>query len=127
MLLLLPSSEHYESSSEHYEPSSEHYEPSSEHYKRLEDIAAPVREKGRTNKQLVQNVIIELCSEHYLPLRTLAELLGREPDSIRNHYVNDMLKRGLLELKYPEQKNSPQQAYKTVSSPKIQIQCVSEA
>ncbi|MEY3222287.1 MAG: hypothetical protein RLZZ203_1143 [Cyanobacteriota bacterium] len=131
LLSLLPSSEHYEPSSEHYEPSSEHCEPSSEHYelssehyKRLEDIAAPVREKGRTNKQVVEKVIIELCSEHYLPLRTLAELLGRDANSIRNHYVNPMLDQGLLELKYPEQKNYPQQAYKTVSSPKIQIQGV---
>lgn len=107
-------------------PSSEHSELSSEHYKRLKDIAAPVRGKGRTNKQLVENIIIKLCSEHYLPLRTLAELLRREPDSIRNHYINDMLKRGLLELKYPEQKNYPQQAYKTVSSLKIQTQGVSE-
>ncbi|WP_414754701.1 RNA-binding domain-containing protein [Anabaena sp. CCY 9910] len=113
---LLPSSEHYESSPEHYEPSSEHYESSPEHYKRLEDIAAPVREKGRTSKQVVEQVILELCSEHYLPLRTLAELLGREPDSIRNHYVNPMLDRGLLKLRYPEQLSHPQQAYITASS-----------
>ncbi len=50
-------------------------------------------------------------------MRTLAELLGKTRNSIRNHYVNPMLERGLLKLRYPEQKSYPQQAYKTVSSP----------
>jgi ATP-dependent DNA helicase RecG len=104
--------------SEHYEPSSEHYDLSSEHYQQLQEIAKPVREKGRVDKDIVRQVILDLCSEHYLPLRTLAELLTREPDSIRNHYVNPMIDEGLLQLKHPEQINHPQQAYKTVSSPK---------
>ncbi|PSF33082.1 transcriptional regulator [Aphanothece hegewaldii CCALA 016] len=113
-LSLLPNSEHYELSSEHYELSSEHYELSSEHYGNLLKVAAPIREKGRINKDLVKQVILELCSEHYLTLRTLAELLGRKSNSIRNHYVNPMIDEGLLELKYPEQINHPQQAYKAV-------------
>ncbi|MDJ0735030.1 MAG: putative DNA binding domain-containing protein [Nostocaceae cyanobacterium] len=121
LLSLLPSSEHYEPSSEHYEPSSEHYDLSSEHYQRLKDIAAPVREKGRTNKEVVEQVILEICSEHYLLLRTLAELLGREPDSIRNHYLKPMLERGLLKLRYPEQLNHPQQAYRRVSAPDAEV------
>jgi ATP-dependent DNA helicase RecG len=126
LLSLLPS-EHYEPSSEHYEPSSEHYESSSEHYERLRKIAAPIRDKGRTDKELVEQVILELCSEHYLQLRTLAELLGREPDSIRNHYVNPMLSKALLELKHPEQINHPQQAYKTVLARNQAINKASDA
>ncbi|MBW4632883.1 MAG: putative DNA binding domain-containing protein [Iphinoe sp. HA4291-MV1] len=96
-------------------PSPEHYEPNSEHYKRLQDIAAPVRGKRRADQELVEQVILELCSEHYLQLRTLADLLNRKPDTIRNHYVNLMLQRGLLKLRYPEQLNHPQQAYRTAS------------
>ncbi len=119
------SSEHYDISSEHYDTrdqlsgtrdqhsaiSSEHYDTSSEHYEHLRQIAAPVRQKRRANKKLVQKVVRELCSEDYLSLRTLAQLLGREPDSIRNHYVNPMLSEGLLQLKYPQQPNHSQQAY----------------
>lgn len=128
LVSLLPSSEHYKPSSEHYEPNSEHYEsnsehydPNSEHYKRLEDIAAPVRKKNRTNRELTEQVILKICSEDYLPLRILAELLGRKPDSIRNHYVNPMQERGLIELRHPEQLNHPQQAYKTVSAPDAEV------
>ena len=116
LLSLIPSSEHYEPSSEHYEPSSEHYEPSSEHYERLRKIAAPIRDKGRTSKELVEQVILELCSEHYLQLRTLADLLRRAPNSVRNHYVNPMLKQGLLEARYPDEPTHPQQAYRTLLS-----------
>jgi ATP-dependent DNA helicase RecG len=106
---------------------SEHYEPSSEHYERLRKIAAPIRDKGRTGKELVEQVILKLCSEHYLQLRTLAELLGREPDSIRNHYVNPMLSKALLELKHPEQINHPQQAYRTVLARNQAIKKASDA
>ncbi|MBD1890518.1 RNA-binding domain-containing protein [Coleofasciculus sp. FACHB-SPT9] len=126
LLSLFPSSEHYEPSSEHYEPSSEHYEPSSEHYKRLQEIAAPIREKGRVNKSLVEKVILQLCSEHYLSLRTLADLLDREPDSIRNHYVNPLLSQDLLELKYPAHPNHPHQAYRTKSVPDKKLERVSD-
>lgn len=95
--------------------------PSSEHYERLKDIAAPVREKGRADQELVERVILELCSEHYLLLRTLAELLSRKSDSIRNYYLSSMLDRGLIKLRYPKQLNHPQQSYKTVSSSTIEI------
>ncbi|MDB9417638.1 transcriptional regulator, partial [Microcystis aeruginosa CS-556/03] len=106
---------HYPPSSEHYPPSSEHYPPSSEHYQQLEAIAEPIRRKGRISKDSVRKVILELCSQQYLPLGTLAQLLGREPDTIRNHYVNPMIDEGLLELKHPQLRNHPQQAYRTVS------------
>ncbi len=76
-----------------------------------------MREKGRADKQIVEQVILELCSEHYLPLRTLAELLGRTPNSIRIHYVNPMLGRGLLNLRHPEQPHHSQQAYKKAVVP----------
>jgi ATP-dependent DNA helicase RecG len=85
----------------------------------LEEIAAPVRARSRISKEIVEQVILKLCSEDYLPLRTLADLLKREPDSIRNHYVNPMLKQGLLEARYPNEPTHPQQAYRTLSPPEI--------
>jgi ATP-dependent DNA helicase RecG len=107
-------SEHLPDNSEHLPDSSEHLPDSSEHYEYLKKIAEPIREKRSVKKELVEDIILQLCCEQYLLLRTLAELLGREPDSIRNHYVNPLLDRGLLELKYPKQKNHPQQAYRTL-------------
>ena len=100
-------------SSEHYEGSSEHYTGDSEHYRHLLDIAAPVREKGRASKPLVERTILVLCSDDFISLRTLADLLNREPDSVRNHYVGPMVKHGLLEPRFPGHPNHPQQGYRT--------------
>ena len=116
-LILLPSnSEHLPESSEHLPKSSEHLPESSEHFQNLKQIAAPVREKSHANKEVVRKVILDLCSEQYLSLQTLAELLGRKRDSIRNHYIKPMLSEGLIKLKHPELINHPQQSYKTISS-----------
>ncbi|MEE4381450.1 MAG: RNA-binding domain-containing protein [Pseudomonadales bacterium] len=104
-------SEHSDADSEHYSSSSEHYGPSSEHYADLATIAAPVREKGRANKELVRQTILALCSGRALELRALADLLNRSPDSVRNHYVAPMLREGLLQARYPNQPNHPGQAY----------------
>lgn len=96
------------------EPNSEHYENNSEHYQqKLVELAAPVREKGKANRELVKSTILQVCSEHYLELRALSTLLGRSPESIRTHYVIPMVEQKLLELRYPEQLNHPKQAYKT--------------
>lgn len=128
LLSLLPSSEHNEPDSEHNEQNSEHNEPnsernqvSSEHNKVLLEIAAPVRGKKRVSPKLMQNTILKLCSEQFLLLKTLAELLERSPDTIRTHYINPMLEQGLLEMKYPEQPNHPQQTYKAVFLPNAKI------
>jgi hypothetical protein len=62
----------------------------------------------------------------YLLLKTIAELLGRSPQTIRTHYIEEMLSQGLLQLRYPEQISHPQQAYTTVSLSTKEINGVSD-
>ena len=104
-------------SSDQNEPNSDHNKPSSDHNQKqlLIDIAAPVREKKRVNPELMRTTILNVCSNEYINLKRLAELLARTPDSIRANYINPMLKEGRLQLQYPDQPNHPKQAYKTVS------------
>jgi ATP-dependent DNA helicase RecG len=111
-----PTRDLFSVSSEHSVQSSEHYSEASEHYSELVSIASPVRDKGRAPKSLVRQIILKICADDYVQLRTLADLLKREVNSIRNHYVNPMVAEGLLELRYPFQPNHPSQAYKTVDS-----------
>lgn len=92
---------------------SEQFAAGSEHLARLSEIAAPVREKGKADKGLVRETLLALCTEDFLSLRTLAELLNRSPDSIRNHYLAPMLSEGLLELRFPTSPNHPNQGYRT--------------
>lgn len=101
------------SSSEQKTPSSEHLPSDSEHLATLREIAAPVRDTGRAQKQLVRRVLLELCGRDFLTLRTLAELLNRSPDSIRNHYLTPMLAEGLIKLRFPDSPNHPNQGYRS--------------
>ena len=98
---------------------SEHNSEGSEHNKQLVEIACYVRTKSRASKQLVRKIILKLCAEEYLPLRTLAKLLNRKLklDSIRNHYVNPMLEQNLLERRYSHNPQHSHQAYRTKTRP----------
>ena len=98
--------------SEHTDEGSEQSAGDSEHFARLARIAAPVRDKGRANKSLVRKTLLDLCATDFLTLRTLAALLKRSSDSIRNHYLTPMIGEGLIELRYPDSPNHPNQGYR---------------
>ncbi|MBL8489660.1 MAG: hypothetical protein JNM82_02655 [Rhodocyclaceae bacterium] len=78
----------------------------------LRTIAAPIRSRQRARPEEVRAVILALCSENYLSLRELAELLGRQPASVQNHYLTPMLKEGVLVQRYPNSPNHPNQGYR---------------
>ncbi|MGN8199867.1 ATP-binding protein [Salinisphaera sp. RV14] len=86
-----------------------------EHYaeSHLEDIAKPVRRKQRAAREVVESTIVALCSVDYLSLQRLAELLQRNPISLRNRYINPLVRAGRLMLRYPDKPNHSQQAYRT--------------
>lgn len=104
------SSEHLEVTSEHLPKGSEHLSPDEE--MQLWQLGIQVREKAKVSKELMTQVILSMCSEHWLSLRTLARLVGREPDSLRNHYINPMLQDGRLVARVPGKPKHPNQAYK---------------
>ena len=66
----------------------------------------------RANPADVRTVILALCSERYLSLRELAELLGRRPASVQNHYLTPMVREGVLQQRYPGNPNHPNQGYR---------------
>ncbi|WP_348303885.1 RNA-binding domain-containing protein [Methanothrix sp.] len=86
---------------------------SSEHLERLEQIARPVRESGKVTKEIMMGTILAICTEDFLNLAVIADLLGRSPDPLRDRYVNRMVREGLLELRYPEKPTHPNQGYRT--------------
>jgi ATP-dependent DNA helicase RecG len=61
-------------------------------------------------------VIWQIVGIKWLSLQTLAGLLGRETDTLRNHYINPMLIDGRLQAKVPDKPNHPGQAYRRTSS-----------
>jgi ATP-dependent DNA helicase RecG len=115
---LPPSSEHLPSSSEHLPSSSKHLPSSSEHLdaeqeKKLLQIALPIRNSGKkASKAIMEETILALCATDWLTLRTLARLLDRKPDYLRNHYITQMLNDGRLKSKMPGIPSHPGQAYR---------------
>lgn len=112
---------HLDASSGHYEGTSGHSAPNSEpsdimQAGRLESIAAPVRKKGRAPKELVEQTIEALCSEEWLSLRTLAQMLDRDSEALRKHYIGRMVRAGKLVPRFPGYPNHPDQAYKAKKS-----------
>ncbi|MEA5463547.1 ATP-binding protein [Leptothoe sp. PORK10 BA2] len=83
---------------------------------KLKSIAAPVREAKWLKKEQTQSVVLRLCEELYLTTAHLAELMSRNPISLRNRFLTPMVHNGLLELCYPDKPNRPDQAYRTVKA-----------
>ena len=131
-------SEHYLASSEQYPDSSELFSVNSEHSKRgsehspesselstanseLSDVSAlkalpsvcAVRDSGRASAKLVAKAILDACHGRYLTLPMLAEILDRRPDTLRTHYLRQLLDDRRLEMRHPSAPNHPSQAYRT--------------
>lgn len=77
----------------------------------LWNLAEIARRKKRLSPAKMEEVIVSLCAQQPLRLKDLAHLLDRTPDGVRNNYLSKMLRKGKLQLKYPEQPNHPKQAY----------------
>jgi len=58
-------------------------------------------------------IILKICKVQYIKRDELARLLGKSENYIRNKIIPDMLKRGMLEKRYPFTHNHPEQGYKT--------------
>jgi ATP-dependent DNA helicase RecG len=85
-------------------------------------IAEPIRSQGRSDPQLLRDIVLQLCSGRYLSLRQLAKFLGRSSETVRTHYIAPLVLEGLLELRYPNQPKHSQQAYRTqAANPKSKI------
>jgi ATP-dependent DNA helicase RecG len=107
------SSVHLPDSSVHLLLSSVHLKTGSEHLQRLRSIAKPIEGKRKVPVKIMEDVILKLCKEDYLALKDIAEILNRTPETLRIHYLNRMVKGGLLELRYPDKPSHPDQGYRT--------------
>ncbi|MDC5720582.1 RNA-binding domain-containing protein [Vibrio europaeus] len=86
-----------------------------EQYKKiLEDVTLSIREKKRLPREHFELSILALCQDQYFSLKSLATLLGRNPDALRQNYLTRLIKEGALNYAFPQQKNHENQGYITV-------------
>lgn len=78
----------------------------------------PIAEPARKNKKLpadqLKGIIQRLCEGRWLATSELAALVDRDADKLQSRFLTAMVREGVLELKYPEVRNRPDQAYRTV-------------
>jgi len=80
---------------------------------RLEAIADEPRTKGKVSVELMRNVLVQLCDGHYATGASLAELVGREPNALRQQHLKPLVKEGKLQLAFPTAPTHHLQAYRS--------------
>jgi len=81
---------------------------------RLDVFADAPRAKAKIPKEVMRQVLLDLCRGHYVALSSLAELVNRDPDALRQQYLKPLTKEGALRLAFPTAPTHAKQAYRTV-------------
>lgn len=80
----------------------------------------PLAEPARKNKKLpverLKSIIQQLCQGRWLSAAELAALVDRDAEKLQSRFLTAMVREGVLELRYPDVRNRPDQAYRTVAS-----------
>lgn len=74
--------------------------------------ANEAQESKRLEPQVIEGIILELCSECYFTSSALAQLLNRNSENIRKRYLSPMVDKGLLVLAFPQTPTHELQAYR---------------
>jgi len=78
----------------------------------LERIAAEPRAKGRISSEAMRQAILLVCKGHYVALSSLAELVNRDTDALRQQHLKPLAKEGKLRLAFPTAPTHAKQAYR---------------
>ena len=62
----------------------------------------------------MRGLIVALCNGRWLTTRELGALLQRAADNLQTRFLTAMVREGLLELRFPDVPNRPDQAYRSV-------------
>lgn len=84
---------------------------------RLETMAALPRTKRKLPRDLLREVLMDICREQFVCLRALAELVGRKPDALRNEYLTPMVRESVMALAFPKTPTHELQAYRSQPRP----------
>ena len=83
---------------------------------RLEQMAAEPRAKRKMGREPLRAVILQLCAQHFVTLRCLATLVNRKPGTLRDQYLNQLVRERKLTLAFPTTPTHERQAYCTSST-----------
>ncbi len=84
----------------------------------LQKVAYSVSSQRKCGKNLVKDVVLQLCKDRFLTLAVLGDLLSRSDEYLRKEILNPLVAEKLLERAFPSRPNDPRQAYTTSLSSK---------
>lgn len=96
-------------------PSTGDGEPPSDLPPGLWHLAGAARGR-RLRKDALASLIEQLCAEHWLSARQLADLLGRDPANLQTKVLAGLVRAGRLVLRHPDVPNRPDQAYRAAGA-----------
>lgn len=67
----------------------------------------------RMKAPAMRDIILKMCDDRPVTLKELSSVLERDSKALQDQYLTPMLSEGFLELKYPDNKNHPNQAYRS--------------
>ncbi len=102
-------SPHLPGSSPHLPGDSPHLPPE------LLSLAEPARNKKKLPVAEMERLVLLLCEARWLTSKELAVLLSRDPENLQSRILGGMVRKHLLELRYPDVPNRPDQAYRTAT------------
>lgn len=78
-------------------------------------LAQPARQNRRLPAERMRTVIRALCANRWLSAAEIALLVNRDPEKLQSRFLTGMVRAGLLELRHPEVRNRPDQAYRSAA------------
>lgn len=78
----------------------------------LEKLAAYPRAKGKIPLETMRQTILAICKGHYVALSSLAALVNRDADALRQQHLKPLVKEGKLRLAFPTAPTHAKQAYR---------------
>ena len=115
-------------SSPQWDGDSPQFPPNSPQLDRLAALSSeiqgllPIAEPARKNKKLpvdqLKGLIQQLCEGRWLATSEIAALVDRDAEKLQSRFLTAMVREGVLELRYPDVRNRPDQAYCTVVAAK---------
>jgi hypothetical protein len=79
----------------------------------LEKLAIEPRTKGKLSVETMREVVLAICSRHYVTLSCLSKLVNRDSDAFRQQYLKPLTKDGKLQLAFPTAPTHAMQAYRS--------------
>jgi ATP-dependent DNA helicase RecG len=79
-------------------------------------LALPARNKKKLPAAQMRQVISALCKGRWLAAGEIALLVARDAEKLQSRFLTAMVREGVLELRYPDVPNRPDQAYRSIDT-----------